>query len=99
MAGKVAASVVSCRRGGATAAFERLDKYFGMNNMVIATSQYWNQIHGNTREEALQDAEGLQTMRTLAQNMAWLVKCIEAGREKGIALPVYEPKQVTNFIR
>ena len=99
MAGKVAASVVSCRRGGASAAFERLNKYFGMNNMVIATSQYWNQVHGSCPEDVLQDAEGLQTMRTLAQNVAWLVKCIEAGRSQGINLPEYEPKQWTNFIR
>lgn len=69
MAGKIGASVVSCRRGGATAAFDRLNKYFGISNMHIAGSQYWNQIHGNTPEQAMQDAEGLQTMRTLAQNM------------------------------
>ena len=99
MAGKVAASVVSCRRGGASAAFERLNKYFGMNNMVIATSQYWNQVHGSCPEDVLQDAEGLQTMRTLGQNVAWLVQSIEAGRLQGIEYPKYEPKQWTNFIR
>ena len=91
--------VVSCRRGGATAAYDRLNKYFGINSMPIVTSQYWNQIHGNTPEEVMQDAEGLQTMRTLAQNMAWLIKCIEAGRAAGIERPVYEPKTPTNFIR
>lgn len=96
---KPAAAVVSCRRGGATASFDRLNKYFSMNNMPIITSQYWNQIHGNTREEALQDLEGLQTMRTLAQNMAWLLKCISAGRKAGISDPVYETKIGTNFIR
>lgn len=95
MAGKIGASVVSCRRGGATAAFDRLNKYFGISNMHIAGSQYWNQIHGNTPEEALQDTEGLQTMRTLAQNMIWLMKC----KETGIEMPVYEKKVATNFIR
>lgn len=95
MTGKIGASVVSCRRGGATAAFDRLNKYFGISNMHIAGSQYWNQIHGNTPEEANQDLEGLQTMRTLAQNMAWLMKCKEAG----IEMPEYEKKVATNFIR
>lgn len=95
MAGKIGASVVSCRRGGATAAFDRLNKYFGISNMHIAGSQYWNQIHGNTPEQAMQDAEGLQTMRTLAQNMVWLMKCKEAGVE----MPEYEKKVATNFIR
>ena len=95
MAGKIGASVVSCRRGGATAAFDRLNKYFGISNMHIAGSQYWNQIHGNTPEEANQDLEGLQTMRTLAQNIVWLMKCKEAG----IEMPEYEKKVATNFIR
>lgn len=96
---KPAAAVVSCRRGGATASFERLNKYFEMSNMPLATSQYWNQIHGNNAEEAKQDAEGLQTMRTLAENMAWLLKCIEAGKKAGVEEPVYEPFHATNFIR
>jgi multimeric flavodoxin WrbA len=95
MAGKIGASVVSCRRGGATAAFDRLNKYFGISNMHIAGSQYWNQIHGNTPEQAVQDLEGLQTMRTLAQNMVWLMKCKDAG----IEMPEYEKKIATNFIR
>ena len=95
MAGKIGASVVSCRRGGATAAFDRLNKYFGISNMHIAGSQYWNQIHGNTPEQAEQDLEGLQTMRTLAQNVVWLMKCKEAG----IEMPEYEKKVATNFIR
>ena len=98
-AGKPGAAVVSCRRGGATAAFDVLNKYFSICNMPIVTSQYWNQIHGNTPEEALQDAEGLQTMRTLGENMAWLIKCIQAGRAAGVPEPVYEKKQSTNFIR
>ena len=98
-AGKPGAAVVSCHRGGATAAFDALNKYFSISNMPIVTSQYWNQIHGNTPEEALQDAEGLQTMRTLGENMAWLIKCIQAGRATGVPEPVYEKKQSTNFIR
>ena len=97
--GKPGAAVVSCRRGGASAAFDVLNKYFSICNMPIVTSQYWNQIHGNTPEEALQDAEGLQTMRTLGENMAWLIKCIRAGRIAGVPEPVYEKKQSTNFIR
>lgn len=97
--GKPAAAVVSCRRGGASAAFDRLNKYFSINSMPIVTSQYWNQVHGNTPEEVLQDAEGLQTMRTLAENMAWLLKCIEAGKAAGVPVPSYEAPTKTNFIR
>lgn len=70
LAGKAAAAVVSCRRGGASAAFDRMNKYFLMSNMIVPGSQYWNQIHCFTREDALKDREGLQTMRTLARNMA-----------------------------
>lgn len=97
--GKVGAAVVSCRRGGATASFDRLNKYFTISNMVQASSQYRNMVHGNTPEEVEQDLEGLQTMRTLAQNVAWLLKCIEAGKEKGIEKPKYEAFSKTNFIR
>ncbi|MBQ9328334.1 MAG: flavodoxin family protein [Solobacterium sp.] len=96
---KLGAAVVSCRRGGATASFERLNKYFEMNNMPVVTSQYWNQIHGNNREEAMQDLEGRQTMRTMAENMSWLLKCIEAGRAAGVKDPEYEPRIGMNFIR
>lgn len=99
LTGKPAAAVVSCRRGGASAAFDRLNKYFSINSMPIVTSQYWNQVHGNTPEEVLRDEEGLQTMRTLGENMAWLLRCIEAGRAAGVPAPVYEPKRPTNFIR
>ena len=99
MAGKVGAAVVSCRRGGASAAFDRLNKYFTICNMPIAPSQYWNQVHGNTPDEVRQDLEGMQTMRTLAQNIAWMLKCFEAGTEKGIGLPEYEKPTPTNFIR
>ncbi|MCD7734210.1 MAG: flavodoxin family protein [Clostridiales bacterium] len=99
MAGKLGASVVSCRRGGATAAFDQLNKYFLISNMTVVGSQYWNQVHGNTPDEVRQDEEGLQTMRTLAANMAWLLKSIRAGREAGVPAPVYEAKRGTNFIR
>ncbi len=99
MAGKPAAAVVSCRRGGASAAFDRLNKYFMMNCMPVVSSQYWNQVHGNLPEEVREDKEGLQTMRTLAREMAWLLKCIAAGRAEGVQRPVAEPKLRTNFIR
>lgn len=94
-AGKAAAAVVSCRRGGASTAFQQLNMFFGINNMVIATSQYWNQVHGNTPQEVRQDLEGLQTMRTLARNLAWILQCQQAG---GPA-PTHEAKISTNFIR
>ena len=99
MKGKPAASIVSCRRGGASAAFEIINKYFMMTNMPVVTSQYWNQVHGNTPEEVLRDEEGLQTVRVLAQNMIWLMRSIEAGRAAGVEYPEYEPKLRTNFIR
>ena len=99
MAGKVAAAVVSCRRGGSTAAFQSMNMYFQMTNMIVITSQYWNQIHGNTRQEALQDAEGLQTMRILAENMRYVLQCLSAGKEKGVAPLSCEPRTATNFIR
>jgi len=98
MAGKLAASVVSCRRGGASAAFDRLNKYFGISNMHIVGSQYWNQVHGFTPDDVRRDEEGLQTMRTLGQNMAWLLKNMEAGREKGVPAPQYEERLRTHFI-
>lgn len=97
--GKPGAAVVSCRRGGASAAFDRLNKYFSINSMPIVTSQYWNQVHGNTPDEVLQDEEGLQTMRTLGENMAWLLRCIEAGKASGVPAPSYEAPLHTNFIR
>lgn len=98
-AGKVCSSVVSCRRGGATAAFDQINKYALMSNMYVVGSSYWNQIHGTTKEEAMQDEEGLQTMRNLAKNMAYMLKCIENGEKSGIQKPEYEPKVKTNFIR
>lgn len=99
MACKPAAAVVSCRRGGASAAFDQLNKYFTINSMPVVSSQYWNQVHGFTPEDVRKDEEGLQTMRTLGENMAWLLKCIEAGRKNGVEYPKYEPKIGTNFIR
>ena len=99
MAGKPVSAVVSCRRGGASAAFQQMNMHFMMTNMIVITSQYWNQVHGNTPEEVLQDAEGLQTMRTLAENMSFVLRSIEAGQAAGVPRPAYEPKQRTNFIR
>mgnify|MGYP002984006815 FL=1 len=99
MTGKPAAAVVSCRRGGASAAFDQINKYFTINCMPVVSSQYWNQVHGNTPEEVKQDLEGMQTMRTLGNNMAWLLKCIEAGKAAGVSFPEREPAQKTNFIR
>ena len=98
-AGKPGASVVSCRRGGASAAFDQLNKYFTISSMPVVSSQYWNQVHGTTPEEVRQDEEGMQTMRTLGNNMAWLLKCIEAGKAAGVSFPEREPAQKTNFIR
>lgn len=96
---KLAAAVVSCRRGGASAAFDQMNHYFTISSMHVVSSQYWNQIHGNTPDEVRQDLEGLQTLRTLAKNMAWLLKCIEAGKKAGIPKPKYEEHVWTNFIR
>ena len=98
-ADKPAAAIMSCRRGGATATLAQLNKYFTISNMPIVSSQYWNMVHGNTPDEVRQDAEGMQTMRTLGINMAWLLKCIEAGKAAGIAMPEREAKVATNFIR
>jgi len=94
---KPAAAVVSCRRGGASATFDRLNKYFTISSMPVVSSQYWNSVHGNTPDEVRQDLEGLQVMRTLGRNMAWLMKSIEKA---GLPLPVSpEPPARTNFIR
>ena len=98
LAYKPAAAVVSCRRAGASTTFDVINKYFTINNMPIVSSNYWNEIHGNTAEEAEKDEEGLQTMRVLGNNMAWLLKCIQLGKEAGVA-PVTERKVWTNFIR
>lgn len=97
--GKPAAGIVSCRRGGGTAAFEQLTKYFAISEMPVVSSQYWNMVHGNTPDEVRQDGEGLQTMRTLARNMVWLLRCIQAGKKAGVPMPEEEPRIRTNFIR
>ena len=95
---KVGASVVSCRRGGNSSTFDVLNKYFTISGMPIASSQYWNMIHGNNAEQAKQDLEGMQTMRTLGRNMAFLIKSIQLGKEQ-FGLPEKEKGQYTNFIR
>lgn len=95
---KVGASVVVARRGGLSATFDELNKFFTISGMPVASSQYWNSVHGRLPGEAAQDAEGLQTMRALARNMTFLMKSIALGREK-YGLPEKEPRQATNFIR
>lgn len=95
---KVGASVVSARRGGLSATFDGLNKYFTISGMPVASGQYWNSIHGNNADEAAQDKEGLQIMRTLARNMAFLIKSIALGREQ-YGLPEKEPAIRTNYIR
>ena len=95
---KVGASVTVARRGGCSATFDELNKYFTISGMPVASSQYWNSIHGGAPGEVLEDAEGLQTMRVLARNMVFLMKSIALGKER-YGLPQKEPRQVTNFIR
>lgn len=95
---KVGASVVSARRGGLSATFDELNKYFTISGMPVASGQYWNNIHGNNADEAVQDLEGLQSMRTLARNMSFLMKSIALGKEK-YGLPEKEARVGTNFIR
>lgn len=95
---KVGASVVCARRGGCSATFDELNKYFTITNMPIASSRYWNSIHGRERGEADMDEEGKQTMRTLARNMTFLMKSIALGREQ-FGLPESEPRVATHFIR
>lgn len=96
---KPGAAVASARRAGTTATLDQLGKYFTISNMPLVGSQYWNMVHGTRPEDVLQDAEGMQTMRQLARNMAWLLKSIEAGRAAGLSLPKLEEKVRTNFIR
>lgn len=95
---KVGAAIASARRGGLTATYDEMNKFFAISGMPIATGQYWNGIHGNSAEQAAQDGEGLQMMRTLAKNMAFLMKSISLGKEK-YGLPEKEKKINTNFIR
>ena len=95
---KVGAGIAVARRGGCSAAFDQLNKYFTISGMPVVSSQYWNSVHGGAPGEAVRDEEGMQTMRTLARNMAFLMKSIELGREK-FGLPEKEPGKFTNFIR
>lgn len=95
---KVGAAICSARRGGLTATFDQLNKYFTISGMPVASGQYWNGIHGHNAEEAVQDLEGMQMMRTLARNMAFLMKSIALGKEK-YGLPEREKGVMTNFIR
>ena len=95
---KVGASVAVARRGGCSAAFDELNKYFTISGMPVASSQYWNSVHGRLKGEARQDLEGLQTMRALARNMSFLMKSIALGKEK-YGLPEKEAWQATHFIR
>lgn len=96
---KPCACVVSARRAGTTAALDQLMKYPTINRMPLVSSQYWPMVHGSTPEQVKQDEEGMQIMRTLGRNMAWLLKCIEAGKNAGIELPEREAVVRTNFIR
>ena len=95
---KVGAAVCSARRGGLTATFDQLNKYFTISGMPVASGQYWNGIHGHNAKEAVQDLEGMQMMRTLARNMAFLMKSIALGKE-AYGMPEKEPTVMTNFIR
>lgn len=95
---KVGASVACARRGGISATYDELNKYFGISNMPIATSQYWNMIHGREKGQAVEDKEGLQTMRVLARNMVFLMRGIAMAKEK-YGLPEKEPWEPTHFIR
>lgn len=96
---KPAATIVSARRAGTTATMDQLNKYFSINQMPIISSRYWNMVHGNNPEEVKQDEEGMQIMRILGRNMAYFLKCQEAGRKAGINMPEKEKTKLTNFIR
>ena len=96
---KPGASVAVARRGGSSASFDCLNKYFGIAQMPVVGSTYWNMVYGRVPGEAGQDLEGMQTMQNLAKNMAWMMKCFEAGKEKGILPPTAERTHMTNFIR
>lgn len=96
---KPAAAVVSARRAGTTATWDQINKYFALMQMPIVSSRYWNIVHGAKPEEIRQDLEGMQTMRFLARNMAYFLKCMEAGKKLGVMQPEQEPVTFTNFIR
>ncbi len=96
---KPACAVVSARRGGTTASLDVIMKHFMINKMPVISSSYWNMVHGNKAEQVEEDLEGLQTMRILGKNMAWILKCIKSGKKEGIEIPRIEDKIWTNFIR
>lgn len=96
---KPAAAVASARRGGTTATLDAINKHFTYNEMPVVSSTYWNMVHGNTPEEVMQDLEGLRIMRSLGENMAWLLKCIDLGKKNGINEPTTDRSVMTNFIR
>ncbi len=96
---KPAACVVSARRAGTTATYDVLNKYIGINNMIMVPANYWNMVHGSRPEDVKQDLEGLQIMRTLGINMAWMLKLLENGKMNGVEMPVIEDKIFTNFAR
>ncbi len=96
---KPGAAIVSCRRAGSTAALDVLNKYFTISCMPVVSSGYWNMVHGAKAEDVLKDEEGMQVMRTLGKNMAWMLKCIKLGKDNNIDIPAQEPKIRTNFIR
>lgn len=96
---KPAAAVASARRAGTTASLDVINKYFGISSMITIGSSYWNMVHGNNAQEVLEDKEGLQTMRNIAKNISWILKCISIGKENGICFPEEEKENKTNFIR
>ena len=96
---KPAAAVASARRAGTTVTLDDMNKYFGIRQMPVVSSTYWNMVHGSKPEDVKKDEEGLQTMRNLGRNMAWLLKCIAAGKENGVEPPMSENTNRTNFIR
>ena len=96
---KPAASVISARRSGTTVTYDQINKYFGINEMPIISSRYWNMVHGNTPDEVRKDEEGMQIMRVLGRNMAYFLKCKEAGIKAGIQEPEREKTKLTNFIK
>ena len=96
---KPGAVIVVARRAGTSAAFDCLNKYFGIAKMLVVGSTYWNEFHALTKDDVPQDPEGIQTLENLARHMAWLIKCIKAGRDAGIPLPDIKEEAITNFVR
>lgn len=96
---KPGACIVSARRAGTTAALDQMNKYLTISRMPVVSANYWNMVHGAKANEVEEDKEGMQVMRDLGRNMAWLLRCIEAGKEAGVAMPVREKRVWTNFIR